>query len=199
MAGQEFSHQAAFDYSPAHGGVRWQHGLCSSSAAGFEAAVRVRQVRDALDSCLSSGETVGVLADVEALQDERRLVMVVAVRGNGPTPTVIGHVVDVTRQWQRDVSQRANVQIQEMLATRPAIDQAKGALMHVYGIDEEQAFLTLARCSQHTNIKVRDLADRLLQGFTNHDGANPVLALLEPYSPAAQDDQLVPMGRAVGQ
>ena len=42
--------------------------------------------------------------------------------------------------------------------TRAAIDQAKGALMITYGLDEDEAFALLRWHSQHNNIKLRDIA-----------------------------------------
>jgi hypothetical protein len=50
----------------------------------------------------------------------------------------------------------------------PFFDQAKGALMFAYGIDEETAFALLREYSQHLNLKVRrdlarDLADAARQ------------------------------------
>jgi anti-anti-sigma factor len=47
-------------------------------------------------------------------------------------------------------------------ASRAAIEQAKGALMLVYGIGPDEAFDQLVWQSQHANIKLRDLAERLV-------------------------------------
>ena len=46
-------------------------------------------------------------------------------------------------------------------ATMPAIEQAKGALMAIYGLTNQAAFELLRWHSQHRNIKLRDLAARL--------------------------------------
>ena len=50
------------------------------------------------------------------------------------------------------------VALQGKLESLPAIEQAKGALMITYGLDEAEAFALLRCHSQNTNIKLRDLA-----------------------------------------
>ena len=52
-------------------------------------------------------------------------------------------------------------QLRAALASRPAIDLAKGVLMAVLRCDEQAAFAELARVSMESNIKVARLA-RLL-------------------------------------
>jgi len=49
------------------------------------------------------------------------------------------------------------------LDSRAVIDQARGILMARRGITAEQAFAELARESQNTNVKLRELAARLVQ------------------------------------
>ena len=49
-------------------------------------------------------------------------------------------------------------QLQEALASRDVIGQAKGILMERFGIDAEQAFNMLARSSQETNMKLTAVA-----------------------------------------
>lgn len=39
---------------------------------------------------------------------------------------------------------------------RTVIEQAKGMLMLVYGIGEQQAFELMRSCSQHTNVRLRE-------------------------------------------
>lgn len=54
-------------------------------------------------------------------------------------------------------------QLSRALDSRAVIDQARGMLMAVHGIDAEQAFKLLARESQNSNIKLRDVAARLVE------------------------------------
>jgi hypothetical protein len=54
-------------------------------------------------------------------------------------------------------------------ATRATIEQAKGALMITYGLDEDEAFALLRWHSQHSNIKLRDIATAITD-HTNDPG-----------------------------
>ncbi len=58
----------------------------------------------------------------------------------------------------------------DLVAARSAIDQAKGALMVIYGISAEQAFRVLSWRSQETNTKLRDLAYRLVDAIPEFRG-----------------------------
>lgn len=51
-----------------------------------------------------------------------------------------------------------NRQLEEALATRVVIEQAKGVLMERYGIDADAAFALIRRGARNDRIRVRDLA-----------------------------------------
>jgi GAF domain-containing protein len=51
----------------------------------------------------------------------------------------------------------------EAMRSRAQIEQAKGMLMADHGLNADEAFEQLARLSQHANIKVRDVARRLVE------------------------------------
>ncbi|MBB4912738.1 GAF and ANTAR domain-containing protein [Actinophytocola algeriensis] len=61
----------------------------------------------------------------------------------------------------------SNAQQQQQLGravhTRDIIGQAKGILMERYKINAEQAFTLLVRTSQHANVRLRELAEKLVQ------------------------------------
>jgi GAF domain-containing protein len=57
---------------------------------------------------------------------------------------------------------RLGEQLQEALESRAVIEQAKGLLMGIERIDADEAFERLRQISQRTNVKVRDVAVRLL-------------------------------------
>ena len=66
-----------------------------------------------------------------------------------------------------DVSTRAEllgqvIALQSKLATMPAIEQAKGALMATYGLTADTAFDMLRYHSQNRNVKIRDIAAELI-------------------------------------
>ncbi|WP_320782360.1 GAF and ANTAR domain-containing protein [Streptomyces sp. CRN 30] len=58
-------------------------------------------------------------------------------------------------------SARTGAQMREALATRHAIGEAMGILMGRHGLTEEQAFGVLRAYSQETNVKLRQVADRV--------------------------------------
>ncbi|HLR94106.1 MAG TPA: ANTAR domain-containing protein, partial [Jiangellaceae bacterium] len=64
---------------------------------------------------------------------------------------------------RREVDQR-----RQQLAGQPAIEQAKGILMHNFGLTPDEAFALLRRISQDTNLKVRAIADQLVMALTGH-------------------------------
>ncbi len=54
------------------------------------------------------------------------------------------------------------VGVAQIVQNRAVIEQAKGVLMAVYDIDADSAFDLLRLSSQHTNIKLRVLAEQLM-------------------------------------
>ncbi|MEU6553435.1 GAF and ANTAR domain-containing protein [Streptomyces sp. NPDC046915] len=56
---------------------------------------------------------------------------------------------------------RAIDQLEHALETRHAIGEAMGILRERHGLSEEEAFNVLRRLSQHHNIKLRDIAQRV--------------------------------------
>jgi GAF domain-containing protein len=66
-------------------------------------------------------------------------------------------------------------QLNQAMDSRAVIDQARGILMATHGIDAHQAFALLARESQNTNVKLREVAARLVESISqgSHRG-NPV-------------------------
>src|SRR6478609_2716924 len=63
---------------------------------------------------------------------------------------------------QRELLDRIAV-LHRRMTTMPEIEQAKGALMVVYGITAEAAFALLRWYSQHRNVKLRAIAAALTQ------------------------------------
>jgi len=53
-------------------------------------------------------------------------------------------------------------QMRQAIHTRDLIGQAKGILMERFKIDADQAFHILTKASQHTNRKLRDVAEQLV-------------------------------------
>jgi GAF domain-containing protein len=57
-------------------------------------------------------------------------------------------------------------QLSQALDSRAVIDQARGILMATHGVDAQQAFDLLARESQNTNVKLREVAARLVESIS---------------------------------
>ncbi|MFE7722919.1 PAS and ANTAR domain-containing protein [Nocardia rhizosphaerihabitans] len=104
-----------------------------------------------------------------------RHVLVVGDQMRDATGTVIGtegfyiDVTDTVDEERRDTIEEA---VPEIVAARALIEQAKGALMTVYGISAEQAFRVLRWRSQETNTKLRDLSEALMPAVTELGGAD---------------------------
>lgn len=62
-----------------------------------------------------------------------------------------------------DGIQRLAGQLEQAMASRAVIEQAKGAIMAMRGVDEHEAFSVLRKLSQDRNIKVRVLAEQVVQ------------------------------------
>ena len=58
--------------------------------------------------------------------------------------------------------QRISDAVQAITGRRALIEQSKGMLMFVYGIDADAAFELLRRQSQNQNVKLRDVAGQIL-------------------------------------
>jgi len=56
-------------------------------------------------------------------------------------------------------------QLSQAITSRQRIGQAVGVLMERYQLSEDRAFGYLARVSQNSNVKVRDLADEIVAGL----------------------------------
>ncbi|GLX92898.1 ANTAR domain-containing protein [Herbidospora sp. NEAU-GS84] len=71
--------------------------------------------------------------------------------------------------WEFDDVLTGAAQMQEAMAGRALIDQAKGIIMQASGCSPEEAFDELRRISQHHQVKVADLAKLLV---TEHQQKN---------------------------
>jgi fructose-specific component phosphotransferase system IIB-like protein len=76
-----------------------------------------------------------------------------------------GFYVDVTRQPDQTNEELVTARLAEIADNRAGIEQAKGMMMLVYGIDEEAAFNLLKWLSQEANVKLRLLAEQIAADF----------------------------------
>ncbi len=114
-----------------------------------------------------------VLADGEPFSSRHRIidttgsvhhVVVVGQRvtTGGRAVGTSGFYVDVTNSVRHDIDRAITENLPELVEARAVIEQAKGALMVVYGIDVDRAFDVLIWRSQDLNVKLRVVADELV-------------------------------------
>ncbi|MFE7744621.1 PAS and ANTAR domain-containing protein [Nocardia sp. NPDC057455] len=86
-----------------------------------------------------------------------------------------GYYIDVTDTLAEHRQETLDDALPELYAARSVIEQAKGALMLIYGVGPEQAFRVLSWRSQETNVKLRTLAARLVADLPGLTGVPPGL------------------------
>ncbi|MGY1714527.1 ANTAR domain-containing protein [Geodermatophilus sp. SYSU D01106] len=109
-----------------------------------------------------SGEPTGVLNVYAAAADaftetDRRIAELVA--------TAIAAVLDEAAE--RESLRRLTLNLEQALASRAVIDQAKGVLIARLGVDADEAFARLVTLSNRLNVKVRDLAHLVVEGHAD--------------------------------
>ena len=130
------------------------------SGADFDAAVR-------------SGEPFSFRYRLLDGQQKLRTVVVVGegVCEAGVLVAVRGYFIDVTAPLRKDVADATADKLDQIVESRAAIENAKGALRIAYSLTDEEAFAVLCWHSQHGNIKLRDLAAQLMAQVTADDVA----------------------------
>ena len=68
-----------------------------------------------------------------------------------------------------DGVQRLAGQLEQAMASRAVIEQAKGIIMAMRGVPEHQAFEVLRKTSQDRNVKVRELAHQIVHGVVTQE------------------------------
>lgn len=95
----------------------------------------------------------------------------------GTMARLTGFMVDITEP----VRETARAAVAASAEHRATIEQAKGALMVTFGVDEDAAFELLRSYSSQHNIKLTVVAARLVAGVTDRafSGQEPVSTLLD--------------------
>ena len=76
-----------------------------------------------------------------------------------------GYYVDITPSSDRAREDLISERVAEITEHRAIIEQAKGMLMLIYGLDDDAAFDLLRWRSQSSNVKLRRLAERIVEDF----------------------------------
>ena len=74
-----------------------------------------------------------------------------------------GFYVDISRLHDPEHEDLVTAKLAEIAENRAAIEQTKGMLMLIYGIDEDAAFNLLKWLSQEANVKLRLLAEQIVR------------------------------------
>jgi hypothetical protein len=102
----------------------------------------------------TSGAVHHVVVVGDQLLDERGLVV-----------GTHGYYVDITPTSDRADNELISAKVAEITEHRAVIEQAKGMLMLVYGLDAAAAFDLLKWRSQESNVKLRLLAQQIVEDF----------------------------------
>ena len=76
-----------------------------------------------------------------------------------------GYYVDITPLSDRAREDLISARVAEIAEHRAIIEQAKGMLMLIYGLDDDAAFDLLRWRSQSSNVKLRLLAEKIVEDF----------------------------------
>lgn len=98
---------------------------------------------------------------------------------------VRGFMVDVTGSKRGQTARDIDEAVRRSGETRGTIEQAKGVLLAVAGVDPETAFRVLKQRSQNVNVKLRDLAEQLLDAVeeAHRAGVDPRKAVEQLLGP----------------
>ncbi|MCB7135838.1 PAS and ANTAR domain-containing protein [Cellulosimicrobium marinum] len=140
------------------------------------------RVRRILDSGLRTGAPfTSVHRITDARGRERTLTIIgqgVPDEATGELAAVEGYFVDITAAVVERSDERASEQIAAAAASRGVIEQAKGVLAAVYGMSTDDAFRLLRAVSNNRNLRLRDLADRVVEAAGS--GGPRARAALDP-------------------
>ncbi len=144
------------------------------------------RVEQAFRHAISTGDPFNIYYRIHSGDIVRRVVVVgEGVRtDDGSITHLVGYYLDLTPEFHAESNAAADAAVAASAAGRDAIEQAKGVLMLGYGLDADAAFAMLKWWSRNRNVKVRDIAERLLavarEGHVSHPGLRRLLdALLD--------------------
>jgi len=127
-----------------------------------------------LDRCVSEGGPFSCYHRIIDAHGRQKMVVVVGFgeRDDSDTKTVRMHgfMVDVSSVTREEV----NAAMGSALKNRAGIEQVKGAIMMVYGLDADAAFAVLRGHSQVYNIKLTAIVAAVLSAFQERGTAEAV-------------------------
>lgn len=87
--------------------------------------------------------------------------------GDGQVTRIRGTVTDLTSTMAAEVAPETAAAIARSAKNRATIEQAKGALMLQFGVDEQAAFAMLSQLSQNLNTPVATVCRQLLDSISD--------------------------------
>ncbi|WP_198012445.1 PAS and ANTAR domain-containing protein [Promicromonospora sukumoe] len=125
-----------------------------------------RVIREAVRS-LRSGHSFTCAQRVVDVHGRARTLLVTgqAVRSERG-PVLVGQVCDVTPLQHEAVARAAQRSVDNAMATTATIEQARGVLMAVHGVSEEEALTMLTERASAAGVDLRTTAAQLLAGLT---------------------------------
>ncbi|WAJ46510.1 PAS and ANTAR domain-containing protein [Mycobacterium sp. Aquia_216] len=126
------------------------------------------QVAATIDQILNTHEAFSTRHRIIDTGEQVRHVVVVGDQLHDDRGAVIGthgFYVDVTPLSNQEREDLVTAKLAEITEQRASIEQAKGMLMVVYGIDDDAAFDLLKWLSQEANVKLRLLAEQICDDF----------------------------------
>lgn len=142
------------------------------------------RVEDTFRRAIRTGEPFNLYYRILARGREKRVVVVgEGVLGDdGRVSRLEGYYLDLTSEFDAENSAAADAAVEASASGRATIEQAKGVLMLGYGLHEDAAFAMLRWWSRNRNLKVREIAERLLtvarEGTFSHPGLRRLLDTL---------------------
>ena len=123
-----------------------------------------------------AAETGQPFSSVHRIVDATGRTRTLAVTGQGRrafatgrVTELFGYFIDVTEVQREAAAREASASIKASAQQWSGIEQAKGVLMVIYGIDEEAAMGALRESSNRSNVAVRDIASSLVHLFSGSD------------------------------
>lgn len=123
----------------------------------------------------STGEAFSISYRIIAADGVERRVVLICEGGmcdDDVVTTIDGYYVDLTRDFAEEGAALANEAVAASAESRATIEQAKGSLMLAYGLDADQAFAMLQWWSSSRNVKIRELAERLVETARNGEATD---------------------------
>ncbi len=122
------------------------------------------RLREALVRCVLDGKSFGITHQVVDGGGRTRSLTFTGGSewARSSAPEVRGLVLDLEQGVHDAAHHAASLSLGTALASHAIIDQAKGALMLVYGLDDEGAFDLLRWSSMRLNVKLSTIAQRVV-------------------------------------